>query len=230
MREIVAQSVRMTLAEKIVALYPRVFFEMLESMSALPANNESFPLLLAMQDVIDGHYDALELQLFDGTLQMALEAKLLDDWHYQILKNWVQKIEHEMEDTPVIERNINRTFYGFCYQESDQSVKCVIDAQYSRVFEQQQQHWAVGHLTAPIVQQQVWFEHFGEFPALRKRFKETMLTLENDAYFRFLQELKALPAAVSPEVFAEALVLMETEGSPDAVADLKRYGYRWNCL
>lgn len=228
MREILSRNTKLELAKRIRQMYPHYFFESLHQFAQIPANNCGFPLLEQMRMEVSGHFDALELQLLEGTMQIVLEAKQLDSAHDVQLHHWLQKMRHQMEDDPVLESNISRTFYGFCYQIKNAAIKNMIDAQPATVWQRRAVCQAAGYIVGPIVSQTFWLENFDELPLARQTFQRKLLTLQNTAYFHFLYTLKSLKSVIPEKPFYQLLHQLQTDDFPQAAADFKEFGLRWN--
>lgn len=231
MREKIAGEVKLETARRLRSLYPQAFFTELEPLAKTAAQNNAMPLLEELVDAIDGHFEELELQLLEGTIQLAWDSKLLQKDSRRQLEQWVAKTRGQMADDPVLETTVSRIFYGFCYQEKGRAIQTVVNAQPVQVWEQQANKKRSGAITGPVLRQIVWFAHEGQIAEGRSRFRQNVQKLQSDKYFSLLQQLKALPGAVDTEAFQKALHRLEVQaGAAQAIEDLKGYGYQWNCL
>lgn len=230
MRERLARRVKLHLARKLQAMYPALFFECLAVFGQTPAQNGGVSLLEALREQIEGHFDKLECQLLEGTMQLVAEAKQVDHVHVMQLRQWLQKMRRQMEDDPKIQRGVARTFYGFCAVRADGTVKTIVNAQALPVREQHVSIQQRGLIVGPILQQEQWFEDAMAISDGRQQFRQRLQSLQNTAYFDSLNRFRTLPSVVAPEAFAEALKKIEATGQEQAIADFRGYGYRWHCL
>lgn len=230
MQEQIANQTKLQLAKKLYQMYPVSFFTLLEPFTQAPANNSSYPLLLEMAEAIDGHFNDAELQLLEGTTEIAYAAKLLDERGYEQLQRRLKKTRRQMEDDPIIQNNFSRTLYGFCYQTESGAVKCTLDAQPVTVYERRAAKELEGMVTGPILQQTYWMKNFDAMAGIRNTFKKLLLTLQNEKYFQLLHIIHTLPGAIDCAAFQQALRQLETADAPQAIADFRRFGRRWNAL
>ncbi len=230
MREQLAYQVKLTLARQIQAQYPRYFFELLDPLAQTPANNSSFPLLTTMVDAIDGYFNAGQLQLLDGTIEFAYNAKLLDNQHYQQLQQWLTETRRQMESDPIVQNKISRTLYGFCYQDNDGTIKSTINARIEKIYERHTIIKQSKKLVGPLLQQTYWMKDFNEISTAREKFKLWLEQLQNESYFSLLATIKKLSTAINQNAFQQALSQIESTGKPQAIADFKWYGRLWNVL
>lgn len=229
MQEQIANETKMKLAKKLYQMYPAEFFRLLEPFTKLPSNNSSYSLLREMADTMDGHFHDGELQLLEGTIQIAYEAKLLDEHGYYQLQEWLRKTRYQMEDDPVIQNNFSRTFYGFCYQTKNGTIKHTFDAQAVTIYERHAAKEMEGMTVGPIIQQTYWIKNFDSMPSIRTSFKELLLTLQDESYFQLLHTIHTLPSVIDATAFQQALHQLEAINAPlQAIADFRRYGRRWN--
>ena len=228
MREQLAYQVKLTLARQIQEQYPRYFFELLDPLAQSPANNSSFPLLTTMVDAIDGYFNAGQLQLLDGTIEFAYNAKLLDNQHYQQLQQWLIETRHQMESDPIVQNKISRTLYGFCYQNNDGTIKSTINARIEKIYERHTIIKQSKKLVGPLLQQTYWMKEFNDIITAREKFKLWLEQLQNTTYFKLLAAIKKLPTAINQDAFYQALHQLETTGETKAITDFKQYGRNWN--
>lgn len=230
MRERLARRVKLHLARRLQARYPPQFFERLAVFGQTPAHNEGMALLEALCARIDGHFDELECQLLEGTMQLVAEAKQVDSAHVASLRQWLQKTRRQMEDDPRIERGVARTFYGFCALTPEGCIKTVVNAQALPVWEQHANFKQRGVIVGPVLQQERWFGDAMAISEGRQQFRRRLQELEDIAYFENLRRFRALPPVVEQVVFVDALRALESTNQEWAIADFRGYGYRWHCL
>ena len=73
-----AYQAKLRLAHKLQQAYPHAYFQLLQPFCDTAAGNDAAPVLWDMVQAIDGHFDNKELQLLEGTCQIAFDAKLLN--------------------------------------------------------------------------------------------------------------------------------------------------------
>ena len=179
------------------------FFSVMGGLIATEANNNGFPLLTEYQQEIAGNFNDADLQLFSGTVQIAYEAKILQLEFYRQLNAWENYIRKQMEDTPVVEDKFTRTFYGFCYIDSDSQRKYFLDADFVTVIHQRHEKLLQGFLVAPIMYRQYWFSQMNHIAAIRQNFVTWLQQYQNKKYFSFLAVLKQLQGVIDVEDLAQ---------------------------
>lgn len=230
MKTRIERRVKLTLAKEIQKRYPVEYYHLVQRLGAVPSDNHGLPIVETLRTQIDGHFDELECQLFQGTMQIVYEAKHLNRESMEFLQRWLEKTRKQMEDTPFIQRNMSRIFHGFCYKKGNKPIKTVVNAQAVTVWEQHEKLQREGCLTGPILHEEQWFDDAADISQGRVNFRETVQKLQNADYFEGLQAVKALPSVVDAAAFHLALKELKEIGKTDAVEDLCGYGYRWNCL
>ena len=230
MREEMAYQAKLRLAHKLQQAYPHAYFRLLQPFCNTAASNDAAPVLWDMVQALDGHFDNKELQLLEGTCQIAFDAKLLNRESLQALQHWLYKTKRQMENDPVLQTDLSRQFYGFCYRQKGKPIQAVVNAQPLLVWEQHDKASRSGYLTGPIIKETCWFENAAHIPDGRTKFRQTVLQLQGEAYFQMLQSIREFTSAVDSIQFQQALAQLEQTGAAHAIADFKQYGYRWNCL
>ena len=230
MRTGIERSVKLKLARHIQTLYPASYFMLLQPFCEVSADNSSQPLLERLKEAVEGYFEEAICQLFEGTVQIAYAAKHLNRDSYRDFQHWLANVRRQMEDTPVIQSGMPRTFYGFCYQKGEGAIKTIVNAQAISVWEQRGNLERQGYLVGPILRQEQWFDETADISEGRMRFKQTVQSLENASYFDYLQTLQALPSVIDTGVFQHALEELTRTEMTTAIEDFYSYGYRWNCL
>lgn len=230
MKTDIERRVKLHLARQLQANYSQRFFQELQRFGQLPADNQGEFIVKALREQIDGHFEELECQLLEGTMQIVYEAKHLQKESRADIQQWLKKTRKQMEDTPIIQRGLSRTFYGFCYQNKQNVIKTSVNAQVVPIWEQREKLQRKGYMTGPILCEMQWFEGAADIAEGKNAFRKTLQTLQNKDYFAYLQALKALPSVIDAEAFQDALVRLQETEQATAIEDFCGYGYRWHCL
>lgn len=228
MQEQLEHEIKMEIIDILHVTYPRCYFEQLEPFCQTMPNNSSYALLCEIKEGIDGHFDEQELQLLEGTLLLAYQAKLLEESSFRELQRYISKTRRQMEDAPVVQSNFAHTFYGFCYQNAAGQINCYFDARMVKVQARYIQMESENLLLAPILHQTYWSQDFSTMSEIRKTFQAQLMMLQNADYFQLLNRLRSLPGVIDHDVFLQASEILRQNGTPEAIADFCLFGHRWN--
>ncbi len=188
------------------------FLPRMEPLFHREPTDQALGLLKQYQEAIDGYFDDTMLQLFEGLVKMSYEGKILSRQSFLNLKNWHDKIRHQMQDDPVCADNITREFYGFVFIDAHGKRNAVFDAQKMNVVGMQQEKMIQGYLTGPIIKKQYAFKQFGEMPKIRQKYSEWLLSAQSESYFHLIAQLKQMPGVVLEEELDDiAEAVAETE-------------------
>lgn len=231
MHDKIAYETKLSLARRLKACYSRDFFDLLVPFTKTAPTDASASLLMQMADEIEGHFNEWELQLLEGTMDIAFEAKQLTESSFKKLRAFIDCTRHQMEDDPVIQEQFSRTFTGFCYQTKQGKIKTFFDAQPLPVLEKQKACQQKGLLTGPIIQKTYWFKTFNAFAGLRQDYEKMLKHYQDKVYFERLNCIKAMPAVIATEEFSDALQILKNRAATEQeIGDFVGYGYRWNVL
>ena len=232
MKEVMAHKAKLKLARILQQTYSHQYFDLLELFCHTPEQNSTADLLYHMVQNIDGHFNEKELQLLEGTIQICYNAKLLQKENLHDLQQWIYKTRRQMEDDPVIQTDLSRQFYGFCYQQKNKPIQAVVNAQPLLVWEQHTKAHCAGYLTGPIIEETFWLNNAADIPDKRTTFRQKLLQLQGNHYFELLQTIKTLPSAIDTALFLQAFEQLQStnENTLQSIKNFQEYGYRWNCL
>lgn len=182
-------------------------------------NDVSVGVLANYQEMIDGYFDDVKLQLFWGLVEMCYDRKILSRASYQQLKAWHDKVRHQMSDDPTVADNITRNFYGFVYLDDQENRVAVFDAQEVDVAQKQRDKLMQGYIVAPIVKKQYAFRQFSEMSKVRQAYREWLLSVENDEYLALVEHVQEMPGVIDENALQEiADAVQEQEYAASATA------------
>lgn len=228
MREEMAYQIKLALARQLQLEYPRCFFEALDQLAQTQATDAAYGLLVQMADAIDGYFDSAELQLFEGTLEMAYGAKLLRTESHERLCRWLDKTRRQMESNTTRQASLSRTMYGYCWQMPNGDIRTVVNAQEINLRQKYQADQLSGKLLAPVLQKTYWLKSMEQIADARQEFHEYVRALQSPEYFSLLQAIKQCPSAIERNIFDRLQNEIADTGKEKALEDFKAYGRRWN--
>lgn len=227
MREGLKQGVRLEFAKLLQAQYPKAYFAYLTLFAALPANNNAYPLLLALQSTWSGEFDADHLQLYSNLAEEAFLRKRLTAQSYAELYRFVNHLWDQpgLFDAP--RQPESRTFSAFLYENAQRCLELEVGLPYYKVLIKKEQHDTNGQLTTPIFNKTCWFGDITCLRAARQQFAgEAQAYLSGD-YWQLIQGLRALPSVLSGSDFAEQAENDSDRLPPQAAQAIKWYGQLW---
>lgn len=227
--EDIKQKVKLQLAKDMKKRYDKSFFLALEPFTKVSASNDAFDLLLEIRDQLEGLFDEGKLQIFEGLVQMAFEAKVLSENSYEQMRAWLKKIRVQMEDDVVIKNAFERTLYGIGYEKNGE-LAYSFDAQKTTISAQKATLEQNKVLCSPIFAKTYWFAGFDEFKELKAHYLTELKEIMDPAYFELLKTIKAFPSVIDQKAFEEKLEEVKASCQPEAVVAFATYGYRWNAL
>lgn len=216
------------LANTLRQLYSRTFFTQLQHCNAIMANDAAKPIFDQLQANLNGIFSMEYLQLFEGLVAVAYQAKVLTEESLQDIQKWLRRVKNQMEYDVVIKKPFTRTFYGFCYLDATGRPMYKINAEQFTVVSEQRKCKQKQLCTTPVFQKTYWYDYGVEPKTIRAQFKEELQQYYGENYWSYWKQIKALPAVVSQQQFENSLKLLEQEDSQEAVHAFLEYGYDWN--
>ncbi|MBO5139794.1 MAG: hypothetical protein J6B76_03970 [Peptococcaceae bacterium] len=200
------------------------FFEKMQPLFRTEPNDNAYPLLLEEQSRIDGYFDIRKLQLFEGLVMMAYQAKVLSRDHFHEFLKWSAWVRRQMDDNPVAGDKFKRTFYGYVYEQNGKKA-VIVDAKYD-VVAQKREIMMINDLTVgPILEKTYFFAQFTMIKQLREDFK-AWLMIEIETYFDRFYSIKSLSGVISKESIER--VKQAVQHSPKAIQAVQYYENIWN--
>lgn len=162
---------------------------------------------------------------FEGLVRMAYQAKLLTEDALFEITQWQKKMNRQMEQEIVVKKPFCRTFYGFCYLDQKQTPHYKVNTQAFSVINDQRKMKRNKYCVTPVFHKTYWYD-YGIAP---KMIKEEFQALPASYYTEeYWEKIKQHPALVQYTHYKEALSLIASSCSQEALEAFQEYGYDWN--
>ena len=226
-REEIRQNYKLDMVRDLRRMYDRAFFDAMAAIAQVPANDNAYPLLMEMQEELDGRFDDTALRLYEDLTRLALKRKVLSREAYLEIAAWLADTRSQMADDAVVKEQNSRTFAGFASLQPDGRLKYYVNAQPQTVQERQREEAAKGLLVTPVLQKTYWFKTENMLMAKRQEFEALLKSCINESYMSRLQAIHKLPTELAADVYQDALQRLQAVSTPEAVEAFKTYGRLW---
>lgn len=227
-KETLLYETELRLAASLQCMYPQLFFDEIDKCVVVKSSDAARSIFLQLQTQMNGIFSLDYLQLFEGLLQMAYQAKLLTKPTLTTIQAWVQKMQKQMACDVVIMKPLERTFYGFCYQNSNGAYCYKMNAQEYAVLQEQRKIKRRGLACTPIFHKTYRYDYQIEPKMLREQFRQQLESYLGAQYWQYWKAIRALPSVVSTEQFVSSMEKMERFCGQEAKEAFKEYAYDWN--
>lgn len=197
-------------------------------MTNKPALDSAKAILLPIQDQLETRYDADQLRLFEGLLNLAYQGKVLTPKSYGQLKAWLVDIYEQMEDDVIVKDLFEKVFYGIAYEALDGTLHYYANAQNERLFERKSELEAEGITVSPIFAKAYYYNLRYNVSHAREDFNRYLAKIMDQSYLDKVKEIKALPSALDEEAFRQKQDLAASNYGEKAAEALGQYGRIWH--
>ena len=176
--------------------FPPEKVKILQNCATKVADNSALAVLQNYQDNLEGNYDDLQLQAFEGLLDRCHMANNIKEKDFFSIKMWLERKYNQIDKIEENKKSKVYKFYGFLFQKENNKRQCFIDAQKQIVRE----HWLDNIkekvLLSPIV---CWKQYANgeEAVQMRKHFAADLQNVFNEDYMKQLNELAKLPSTIA---------------------------------
>ena len=229
-RESLLYDTEIQLAQVLQEIYPRVFFVSLRLCATTEPVDSMKALFDALRFQMDGIFSNDYLQLFNGLVLTAYQAKLLTKDSVAEIQQWCRRIRNQMEYDIVVKKPFQRTFYGIAYLDTDGSCKYKINAQEFTIREEQRKLKQKCVRVTPIFHKTYWYDYGIEPKTIKEIFKKELQTYYGEMYWSYWNTIKNSQPVVSPQIFSDIMQQLEEKAGKEAKDALLEYGYDWNVL
>lgn len=226
--ENIKRIVKKETAQKIQKQYSATYFQALKQLSDVSPSNLAYPLLETERARLEGLYDAEQLQLFGGLIQLAADSKVLTLAAAMTLQQWLLDVEKQMEVDIIAKGQYKKVLSGFAYEDERGNLQYFYDAKSEVTNEEKAKQDRRGVFCTPVFVQEYWLRDMSLFPDVRRQFVAHLKELFAGGYLELYRAVKALPSVISWEQFAEQCKLVRENCSEEAYQTFLSYQYRWN--
>lgn len=229
--ETARERVRMAFVQALQQKYPTTYFETLAPLAKWPAVNIALPLLKEWQEALFANFEADNLQLFTGALQMCYGAKLLEESNYQLLSAWQEDRLLQISRQHRGLGKHNKVFAGFAYKPEEEW-RYFYDANELVVCRKHEQLSGQPIVVTPIFRKHYGIDTLGirAMADLEKQFIQTLTSSLSPVYLTAIQTLKQLPSAIPKTLFSRQEEKMQGLSSNRAKDAFAFWGRRWQCV
>lgn len=227
-REQLLYDTELELARTLQKAYSRNFFhEVNQCMQVMPTNAAK-PIFDELRFQLNGIFSEEYLQLFEGLVSIAYQARLLTTETVIEIQQWVQNVKKQMEHDIVAKKTFQRTFYGLCYIDANGRYQYKSNAQEYMILEEQRKLKRQKYAVSPIFQKTYWYGYGIEPKTIKEQFKKELITYYGELYWVYWNKIKQQAPVVSQEQYAQALQRIEMHDTKEAYDAFMEYGYNWN--
>lgn len=208
--------------------YNETYFQVMQVLGKISANNEAYALLSSMRDYLDGRYVESEIDLFEGLLLEAVNDKLLTTNAYQEFADWLKDVRKQLENDIKSKGKYEKVMSGFSYKDENGKIQHFTDAFLQASYETRESYEMRGYQVSPLYIKKYWMREAGEFVKVRKEFDVHIKDCFDTHYWKLLDQIKAMQSAIPLDIYEAQKQIVSENCSDVAYQNLLRYGRRWN--
>lgn len=208
-RQILKRYYQFSLVEKLENIYSKSFFSKISKLQEMPSSNIAMNILTDWKNELDGCCDIDLLYLYEATISMAIQMKLLTlDGSVQLIQ-WVHQIEELLSGDIIHHNNKCHTYAGLAYQENrEEEIRYLQFGSHYAAWKKQQELIYRGNLVSPIFVKRLYYEAT-DFRIIREKkaeFEKCMRLKMGGNFFERLQQLYDLPKIMPEEQYQQMLL------------------------
>ena len=204
-KEQVAQQLKLDFAKELGTKYPRAFLEKLQIIALCPINNKAAALVRRVRDNLEGCFDEDALQLLEGVVEFAYEAKILTNAEYYEHIEWLKREREFLAERTRAATNFRTKIIGFAYEKNNK-IKYYSNAVEARAMEKRKELLCQGVFVTPVFSKEYYFNDFNELPQCIDKFDKYIESRMDGQYLKLIRILYEM----IPEINITSLKELET--------------------
>lgn len=226
-RELVEQNFKLEFGRELNKLYSKEFLLELQKFAICPPNNNAAETFDLLRDQLSGCFDEDALQLFEGMLYTAFEAKILKWEEFYRNSSWLEIERDFLRDKIRASSNFKRTFAGFAYVEYGK-VKYYTNAVTEKTAERRMELMAKNLLVTPIYTKTYYFNDLADLQQYTKIFDHAIADTLDVSYLRLVEKIKQMKPDMDGEAFTSFYEATKKACTPAEKQTLQYYANVWN--
>ena len=188
--------------QELKTLYSKNFYGILNELTEITPKDYAKSILESWDKKLDICSDIAQLNLFEATVSMLKQMKVLTDASSIYFLSHVEKLKKQFAEDSVYTEGEKHTYVGLGYSNmADSPIEYLTFDSYYTAQIKQQQLLAKGYLVSPIFSEERYFNavDFRVVKQHKEEFTQKMKTLMGEQYFALLLSVYRVPGILSEE-------------------------------
>jgi len=200
-RQTLKRGYQFQVMQELYMLYSKEFFELINVFMNIPAKDDAKELMDYWNKQLDTCGSIAQLDLFEATVSMLIQMKLLTGSTGSEFLSRVEKLKQQFYEDEGFQDGEEHTYAGFGYFKKDSKdghMEYLMFDSYYNAWQKQQQLLAQKYMVSPILAKTIYF-HAVDFRIVKEHknlFFYEMQRLMGNEYFSLLKALYQLPSIV----------------------------------
>lgn len=231
-RQKIKRQYQFDMVKKLETMYGSTFFEVIARLCEVSSGDVALPVLTAWKTELDGSYDADLLHLYEATVAMAVQMKLLTAHTAEKLINWVQGLEGQLMLDELQQDGEAHTFTGLAWLDEKGEIHYQQYGKQDMAWKKRQKLMLEGNLVSPVFLKEMYYTatDFRVIQEKRQEFEQCMYVIMGNDYFDCLRTLYTLPSVVPETMYSQMLQTVEAICNPDEKTAFQLYSAQLRML
>lgn len=205
-RQNLKRSYQFQVMQELQTLYSEEFFKLINVFMDIPAKDDAKELIYYWEKQLDVCSNIAQLELFETTVSMLIQMKLLTASTGTVFLSRVEKLKQQFYEDESFQDGEPHTYAGFgCFKtgNKDEQMQFLMFDSYYNAWQKQQQLLAQQYMVSPIIAKTVYF-HAVDFRIVKEyknMFFHELQSLMGNEYFSLLKAIYQLPSIVSDKQY-----------------------------
>jgi len=229
MKELIAQDVKVKVAQKLQKQYSKGYFELVYELAKKAITNVAASFLWQEVEKIEGIFEEEKLCQFEVLVEYCYKCKCITKTSYDELKIWLADERKSMEDDMVSKDTFEKDFYAVGYEENGE-YKYSVNAHNSVIYEIMHEKEINGTFILPMHTHTYWYNYTKHISDIKTEFLMEVKDKYTIEYCKKIKELRNVASPISKNEYYDILIDVKEKYGDEAEKTLLRYGYRWGIL
>ena len=205
-RQNLKRKYQLQVMQELKDLYSERFFAILNELMSIPSKDFAKPLIDSWDKRLDICGDIAQLELFEATVSMLRQMKLLttDTGMYYLTR--IEKLKRQFCEDEGFYDGEKHSYAGFGYIKTDMNagqIEYLMFDSYYLAWQKQQKLLAENYIVTPIVSKVLYFDavDFRVVKKYKEIFYQKIQSLLDKNYFELLQEIYRFPHITTEEQY-----------------------------
>lgn len=203
-RQKLKRQYQFNVVKRLESLYGTLFFSVVQELNCVGGNNAAESLLQEWKEQLDGCCDVDLLHLYEETVAMAVQMKLLFSDKAEKFFKWVKQVEEQLTHDELLQEGDAHTYAGLAYMAGNSETICYLQfGKHYAAWQKRQQLILEGNIVSPVFRKQMFFSatDFRIIQQKKQEFETCMREKMSVEYFDYLKQLYTLPTVFSKEKY-----------------------------
>ena len=232
-RQKIKRQYQFDMVRTLESMYSKNFFSGVEKLGQTMPADTALEVLSHWKDEMDVSYDMDLIHLYEVTVAMAVQMRLLTIYTAEKFIKWAHELENQLKMDELQQEGDVHTYAGLAYLDDDgKNIRYLQFGKHYTAWQKRQQLMMEGKIVSPVFDKKMYFSatDFRIIQKKKQEFEGCMKEKMGEWYFEYMKTLYNLPSVADKDFYRYMMNKIEENGTQHEKTAFQLYGAQLRML